>query len=141
MKNNCPDYYISGDVQVRDFIKGYGFDFCLGNVIKYISRAGKKPSNEYHDDLEKALNYLKYEINYEDDGVRTALFSNYEPKLKLKDFLEAFNFNLQLENVIFLVTMSCYVKDNSCYKACLRLAKTFLEAEQSKEGKENAKSI
>lgn len=125
---DCPDYYESGNVQVRDFLKSYKFDFCLGNVIKYVARAGKKPESDYHDDLEKALNYLNYEINYEDDSVRTALFSDYEAKLKLKDFLKAFNFNPLIEKIIFLITMSCYVEDYSYYKTCLKIARYFLEA-------------
>lgn len=38
-------------------------DFYLGNVIKYIARAGKKDSTKYKEDLEKALVYLQRRIN------------------------------------------------------------------------------
>lgn len=34
--------------------------FCLGNVVKYIARAGKK--NERIEDLKKARWYLDHEI-------------------------------------------------------------------------------
>jgi Protein of unknwon function (DUF3310) len=37
-------------------------DFYLGNVIKYLVRAGKKTSNK-KEDLEKALVYLQRRIN------------------------------------------------------------------------------
>jgi len=36
----------------------------LGNVIKYIARAGKKNSETEILDLEKALSYLKGKINH-----------------------------------------------------------------------------
>lgn len=42
-------------------IEYYGLGFHLGNVIKYILRAGKKGS--YLQDLEKAKWYLEREIN------------------------------------------------------------------------------
>lgn len=39
------------------------FNFNLGNVIKYIWRAGLKTDNAI-EDLKKALFYLNYEINW-----------------------------------------------------------------------------
>ena len=38
-------------------------DFYLGNVIKYIARAGKKDSAKTKEDLEKALVYLRRRID------------------------------------------------------------------------------
>lgn len=37
-------------------------DFCLGNVLKYIWRAGKKDPKKHIEDLEKAKWYLNREI-------------------------------------------------------------------------------
>jgi hypothetical protein len=42
-------------------IEAWDLDFCLGNVIKYISRAGKK--NNTIEDLKKAKFYLERKIN------------------------------------------------------------------------------
>lgn len=42
-------------------IEAWELGFCLGNVIKYISRAGKKHEN-ITEDLKKALWYLNREI-------------------------------------------------------------------------------
>lgn len=42
-------------------IEAWGLDFCLGNVVKYISRAGKK-SDKIVEDLEKAQWYLQRRI-------------------------------------------------------------------------------
>jgi hypothetical protein len=38
-------------------------DFYLGNVIKYVARAGKKNSATYKEDLQKALVYLQRRID------------------------------------------------------------------------------
>lgn len=39
--------------------------FLEGNVLKYVSRAGKKPGAPAHVDYEKALTYLKWLIQLE----------------------------------------------------------------------------
>lgn len=54
------DYY-NGRL-VWDFIEDMEFNFNLGNVVKYISRAGKKEGNTSIQDLEKARDYLEEEI-------------------------------------------------------------------------------
>ncbi len=41
-------------------IEAWDLNFNLGNVVKYISRAGKK--DDIKQDLEKALWYLKREV-------------------------------------------------------------------------------
>lgn len=38
-------------------------DFYLGNVIKYVARAGKKDSSKTKEDLQKALVYLQRRID------------------------------------------------------------------------------
>ena len=38
-------------------------DFYLGNVIKYVARAGKKNPETFKEDLEKALVYLRRRID------------------------------------------------------------------------------
>lgn len=43
-------------------IEAWHLGFCLGNTIKYISRAGKKTSSLLLEDLEKARWYLDREI-------------------------------------------------------------------------------
>lgn len=41
-----------------EVIQGWNLPFALGNVIKYIARAGKKSPNSAMDDLLKATDYL-----------------------------------------------------------------------------------
>jgi len=50
--------------EVFNVLEAWGLDkdFYLGNVIKYIARAGKKDSSKELEDLEKAEVYLKRRI-------------------------------------------------------------------------------
>ena len=60
---SIPKHYENGkDYDLIDVIKDYDLSFNLGNVIKYVCRAGKK-ENEIKD-LEKAVDYLEREIYY-----------------------------------------------------------------------------
>lgn len=58
-----PSHYTYGKIECIDYIIDKEFNFCLGNAIKYITRAGKKENEEYQKDLEKAINYLQIELN------------------------------------------------------------------------------
>ncbi len=44
-------------------INAHDLNFCLGNAIKYVLRAGKKESNTKKQDLQKAIQYLQFEID------------------------------------------------------------------------------
>lgn len=39
---NHPAHYTDGQIEVIDFIDDKQLSYCLGNAVKYISRAGKK---------------------------------------------------------------------------------------------------
>lgn len=60
---NHPSHYADGKIEVIDFIEDKQFNFNLGNVIKYVSRAGKKDKSKEKEDLKKALWFLEREIN------------------------------------------------------------------------------
>lgn len=59
-----PAHYGGGDnpYEAIKVIEAWGLDFCLGNTVKYISRAGKKDGNSELQDLKKALWYLERRI-------------------------------------------------------------------------------
>lgn len=59
---NHPPHYKAGGIEVIDFIEAKDLNFRLANVVKYVSRAGKKDSDPVQD-LEKAAWYLKREID------------------------------------------------------------------------------
>jgi len=60
-----PKYYKRGVTDVWDFIREQKLNFHLGNAIKYICRAGYKDSKI--QDLEKAIHYLKNELEHEEN--------------------------------------------------------------------------
>ena len=57
-----PSHYTTTTPEPIDVIEGWGLNFCLGNVIKYVARAGRKPGADAVNDLEKARFYLDREI-------------------------------------------------------------------------------
>jgi len=57
-------YYTSGGIEAIDVIEAFGLNFNLGNVVKYVLRAGRKSANKT-EDLRKAVWYLEREINNE----------------------------------------------------------------------------
>ena len=58
---NHPPHYKSGGVETIDFIEAKDLNYRLGNVVKYVSRAGRKDTDPVQD-LEKAAWYLQREI-------------------------------------------------------------------------------
>lgn len=67
-KVNHPSHYTYGKIEVIDFIEDKELNFNLGNVVKYVARAGKKKSSgksletKALEDLKKAKWYLDREI-------------------------------------------------------------------------------
>lgn len=61
---NHPKHYGGADnlYEAIKVIEAWGLGFCLGNTVKYISRAGKKETDKTVQDLEKAKWYLEREI-------------------------------------------------------------------------------
>ena len=66
---NHPKHYSSGKVEPIDLIDALELNFNRGNVVKYVSRAGRKESKgrtlleKELEDLEKAAWYLQREIS------------------------------------------------------------------------------
>jgi hypothetical protein len=61
-KVNNPEHY-GGKKNTYEAIKvieAHNLDFCLGNAVKYILRAGKK--DDITQDLEKAIWYLNRKL-------------------------------------------------------------------------------
>ena len=59
---NHPKHYTDGRIEVIEYIEDKNLGFCLGNAIKYISRAGKKEKNKEIQDLRKAMWYIERRI-------------------------------------------------------------------------------
>lgn len=59
---NHPSHYTQGKIECIDFITDKKLNFCRGNAVKYIVRAGLKDPSKEIEDLEKAVFYLNREI-------------------------------------------------------------------------------
>lgn len=57
---NHPSHYTQGNIEVIDYIEDKKLGYRLGNVVKYVSRAGHK--DDAIKDLKKARWYLNREI-------------------------------------------------------------------------------
>ena len=75
-KDNKPtsaEYYHRDSIEAIEAIKAWlpdgGYSFCIGNVIKYCSRAGYKTESPIHD-LKKAIAYLNYAIQIKEQEAR-----------------------------------------------------------------------
>lgn len=74
-----PAHYTDSKIEVIDYIEDKKLGFCLGNAVKYISRAGKKKDNgrsvieKEIEDLKKAVWYINrriYELGKEGDNYK-----------------------------------------------------------------------
>lgn len=70
---NHPTYY-GGDTRYEAIkvIEAWQLGFCLGNTVKYISRARKKSPEAEIEDLKKAAWYLNREIVNREQGLQVA---------------------------------------------------------------------
>jgi hypothetical protein len=68
---NHPNHYGGEDntYEAIKVIEAWDLDFHIGNTVKYISRAGKKGTDQELQDLKKALWYLERKIKNLEDNV------------------------------------------------------------------------
>ena len=70
---NHPDHYGGKDnpYEVIKVIRAWDLSFSLGNVVKYVARAGRKDPAKRLEDLHKAAWYLQEEIaNEYEKGIK-----------------------------------------------------------------------
>ena len=85
-----PQYYRRGNIQVWDFVRDQELNFHLGNVIKYVCRAGHKFDDI--DDLEKAIHYLQNEVEFRtSQRVQECIRSEELTDLAFKNYAEEFD--------------------------------------------------
>lgn len=75
---NHPEHYQGKKFEVIDIIDDYNLSFSLGNVIKYVLRAGKK--EDAVEDLKKARWYLSREIDDLENQIEQATPVEEKPK-------------------------------------------------------------
>lgn len=105
MKENVkhPKYYGGSDnvYEAIKVIEVWGLDFCLGNVIKYISRAGKKDKSKLIQDLEKASWYLNREIENLKNGEKNKLTNENDVQYTAKQIVTENKFVVDKYKFIF----------------------------------------
>jgi hypothetical protein len=65
-----PPHYNSGQFEVIEVIEDQRLGYHLGNALKYICRAGKKDPGKYTEDLNKAIWYIRREIELSRPGIQ-----------------------------------------------------------------------
>lgn len=65
--HETPEHYRL-DPEPIAVIKAWDLGFCLGNVIKYLARAGHKAGESRDKDLHKAMEYLRMELEDQVDA-------------------------------------------------------------------------
>lgn len=76
---NHPTHYTDGKIEVIDFIEDKKLGYHLGNVVKYVCRAGKKDPEKEIEDLQKAEWYLHRKIQKlkEQKAARAEAFAGF----------------------------------------------------------------
>ena len=65
MKENIkPSHYKAGSGDVIEFCQTHDLNFQRGNIVKYVTRSGKKDKSKELEDLLKAKEYLDREISH-----------------------------------------------------------------------------
>lgn len=87
MRSSVLHYENGQGYDVIDFAADYGLNFNRGNVLKYITRAGRK--EDEIKDLEKAMDYLQREIEIvrakRDEALEKALNGGVNVKINYID--------------------------------------------------------
>lgn len=65
-----PAHYKANGIEVIDIIRAFKLNFSLGNALKYVLRAGRKPGTSGLEDLKKARWYLDEEISAIEKAVK-----------------------------------------------------------------------
>lgn len=89
-KVDRPAHY-GDDLQAIDVIELFKLDFHLGNVVKYVLRAGKKPDADTLTDLKKAAWYLNRYVGSLQAAVDQAdmIEAVHEEQLRAKQLAES----------------------------------------------------
>lgn len=102
---NHPEHYGGSEntYEAIKVIEAWGLGFNLGNVTKYISRAGKKDNNKLIQDLEKASWYLNREIENlkKKQTIKEDELTVVEPNNKYKSIIEKDNYDKLLNSGMF----------------------------------------
>ena len=128
----------------KDVIAEHGLNYCMGCVVKYISRAGRKEGSSRVEDLKKAEQYANFEMNRlkEIDRELFAGYNSVEEEAakicedwELSEFLEE-AFKPILEDYAH----SCKVSENIRKRTAVDKVIKWIDKEIEKEEKKNVRN-
>jgi hypothetical protein len=95
---NHPQHYGGEDnpYEAIKVIEAWGLGFCLGNAVKYLSRAGKKDADKTLEDLKKAFWYLQRYCEFGDTTKPKDVLRKYSPH----KVASAWGLSRELEHVL-----------------------------------------
>ncbi len=121
-----PSHYCGTKYQVINFIEDWGLGYCLGNVVKYICRAGKKYIGDKQkelQDLKKAKWYLERRLEEHKNGVE--LDSNeLKMNISIDDFTEDQKLNYTRRKIIKNIVDCVYEEIDTKFYTALELLDT-----------------
>lgn len=118
-----PSHY-EGEVQPWDIIAHLKLGYNLGCVVKYCFRAGKKEGNSIEQDLNKAIAYLKEEMERPNQYVFLATLSDFQLKEHYIDSLEV---NPLLDWVLFSICGYIWSNDKKPLIDCIEIIQKHLQ--------------
>lgn len=110
--NNPAHYTKDRTIQVIEVIEQYSVCYHLGNIIKYLSRAGRK--GEFTNDILKAKWYLKRELSQ-----RTGPYSCHNPLLQqmpgitVEDILKDWKLECSYLEQALILILNSQIADDS----------------------------
>lgn len=130
---NHPPHYTAGGIEVIDFIDFMVYDpadYYIGNVVKYLSRAGKKGNKI--EDYRKARWYLNRMHNYcgdEDEDSSRFLQAFYKVFLRIQEYCEAKDLPLEILTILWQIKLTLDTRDGYWLKRALAELDALIEQE------------
>jgi len=112
---NHPPHYKSGGIEAINVIEAFGLGYRLGNVVKYVLRAGAK--GKRLEDLQKAAWYLAREIGASDTSAPNASDELTQLRAYIK-LLEADRDNVVRVNVEMAARLDAFMDAPTPGSAC-----------------------
>lgn len=127
------DYYNSNSIETIKVIRDWKLGFSLGNVVKYISRLGKKDKKKIIEDLNKAINYLNFAIEEFSENQEKSSQYEYIRKYDPKQLKESWDLSENTYKAIdYIYSFSSPFSNDAHKMRCLFEAREFLEKEKEK---------
>lgn len=121
-----PSHYCGTKYQVINFIEDWGLGYCLGNVVKYICRAGKKYMGDKQkelQDLKKAKWYLERRLEEHKNDVELDS-DELKMNISIDDFTEDQKLNYTRRKIIKNIVDCTYEEINTKFYTALELLDT-----------------